>query len=139
MPERYLEQVLMSLRRGGIVQSLRGAKGGYVLAREAWKITLVDIFQAIEGEPNSKDNQSNQMLGKKRSTRCLERRTHCIINRFAAIHAPGFVSKTRCSSAYQSDVLYLAIEPSSDEAWRSSPAANPAQMAMSLFECLSYC
>lgn len=63
IPERYLEQVLMSLRRGGIVQSLRGAKGGYVLAREAWKITLLDIFLSIEGEPNSKDH-SDQTIEK---------------------------------------------------------------------------
>lgn len=62
IPERYLEQVLMSLRRGGIVQSLRGAKGGYVLAREAWKITLLDIVLSIEGELNSKENQADQTV-----------------------------------------------------------------------------
>ncbi|NEQ25202.1 MAG: Rrf2 family transcriptional regulator [Microcoleus sp. SIO2G3] len=64
IPERYLEQVLMSLRRGGIVQSLRGAKGGYVLARESWKITLFDIVLSIEGEVNAKENQSDQTLEK---------------------------------------------------------------------------
>lgn len=63
IPERYLEQVLMSLKRGGIVQSLRGAKGGYVLAREAWRITLLDIVLSIEGELSSKE-QPDQTLEK---------------------------------------------------------------------------
>lgn len=63
IPERYLEQVLMSLRRGGIVQSVRGAKGGYVLARESWKITLLDIVQSIEGELTT-ETQPNQTLEK---------------------------------------------------------------------------
>lgn len=49
IPERYLEQLLANLRRGGLVRSLRGAKGGYVLAREPWKITLLEVVNCIEG------------------------------------------------------------------------------------------
>ena len=40
IPDRYLAQLLMTLRRGGFVRSQRGAKGGYLLAREPWQITL---------------------------------------------------------------------------------------------------
>ncbi|MBD3884105.1 Rrf2 family transcriptional regulator [Phormidium tenue FACHB-886] len=50
IPERYLEQILIHLRHGGIVQSQRGAKGGYVLTREPWRITLLEIVSAIEGD-----------------------------------------------------------------------------------------
>jgi Rrf2 family protein len=50
IPNRYLEQILTSLRRSGIVQSQRGAKGGYVLAREPWRITLLEILLAVEGD-----------------------------------------------------------------------------------------
>lgn len=49
IPDRYLEQLLATLRRGGLVRSQRGAKGGYVLASEPWKITLLEIVNCIEG------------------------------------------------------------------------------------------
>jgi Rrf2 family protein len=49
IPDRYLEQLLATLRRGGIVKSQRGAKGGYILSREPWKITLLDIICCLEG------------------------------------------------------------------------------------------
>lgn len=49
IPERYLDQILAVLRRAGIVQSLRGAKGGYLLAKEPWRITLLEVFCALEG------------------------------------------------------------------------------------------
>ena len=49
IPDRYLEQLLATLRRAGLVRSQRGAKGGYLLTREPWKITLLDIVNCIEG------------------------------------------------------------------------------------------
>ncbi len=49
IPDRYLEQLLATLRRAGLVRSQRGAKGGYVLAREPWKITLLEVVESIEG------------------------------------------------------------------------------------------
>ncbi|HEY9630378.1 MAG: Rrf2 family transcriptional regulator [Oscillatoriophycideae cyanobacterium NC_groundwater_1537_Pr4_S-0.65um_50_18] len=49
IPDRYLEQLLAALRRAGIVRSQRGARGGYLLAREPWKITLLEVLSCIEG------------------------------------------------------------------------------------------
>nr|WP_199296174.1 MULTISPECIES: Rrf2 family transcriptional regulator [unclassified Trichocoleus] len=49
IPDRYLEQLLATLRRCGLVRSQRGAKGGYLLAREPWKITLLEALNCIEG------------------------------------------------------------------------------------------
>ncbi len=49
IPDRYLEQLLATLRRGGVVKSQRGAKGGYVLAREPWKINLLEVLTCLEG------------------------------------------------------------------------------------------
>lgn len=54
IPERYLDQILTVLRRAGFVQSLRGAKGGYLLAKEPWQITLLEVFSALEGDSSSK-------------------------------------------------------------------------------------
>jgi Rrf2 family protein len=52
--ERYLEQVLLSLRQGGLVQSYRGIRGGYVLTREPWQITLFDVVISVEGQQTLK-------------------------------------------------------------------------------------
>ena len=49
IPDRYLEQLLATLRRGGLVRSQRGARGGYYLAREPWQITLLEALECIEG------------------------------------------------------------------------------------------
>jgi Rrf2 family protein len=49
IPDRYLEQLLATLRRAGFLRSQRGAKGGYLLAREPKKITLLEIVNCIEG------------------------------------------------------------------------------------------
>lgn len=49
IPDRYLEQLLATLRRSGLVRSQRGARGGYLLAREPWKITLFEVLACIEG------------------------------------------------------------------------------------------
>ena len=49
IPDRYLEQILAALRRGSLLRSQRGAKGGYFLAREPWKITLLEVVGCIEG------------------------------------------------------------------------------------------
>lgn len=49
IPDRYLEQLLATLRRGGLIRSQRGAKGGYLLAREPWKINLLEILNCLEG------------------------------------------------------------------------------------------
>lgn len=49
IPDRYLEQLLATLRRGGLIKSQRGSKGGYLLAREPWKITLFEVLACLEG------------------------------------------------------------------------------------------
>ena len=49
VPEQYLEQLLGSLRRAGLVRATRGAGGGYHLAKPAGQVTLLDIVDAMEG------------------------------------------------------------------------------------------
>lgn len=49
IPTKYLENILAELRRGGIVQSRRGAEGGYWLARPADQISVADIIRVVEG------------------------------------------------------------------------------------------
>jgi Rrf2 family protein len=48
LPHDYVEQILLRLRRAGLVDSVRGAKGGYHLAREPHVITVKDVIEASE-------------------------------------------------------------------------------------------
>lgn len=49
VPYRFLEAILSDLRREGIVTSRRGARGGYVLARPADRVTVADVVRAVDG------------------------------------------------------------------------------------------
>jgi Rrf2 family protein len=49
IPLRFLENILMQLRHAGLVESRRGAEGGYRLARAAGDVTLADVIRAIDG------------------------------------------------------------------------------------------
>lgn len=49
IPLRFLENILMALRHAGLVESRRGADGGYRLARAAADVTLADVIRAIDG------------------------------------------------------------------------------------------
>lgn len=49
LSEHYLEQLAGPLRNAGLVKSVRGAYGGYVLANEPAKITAGDIIRVLEG------------------------------------------------------------------------------------------
>ena len=50
IPQNYLEQLLSKLRRAELVKSIRGARGGYVLAKSAKEIKIVDILIALEDD-----------------------------------------------------------------------------------------
>jgi Rrf2 family protein len=49
LPRAYLEQLIIPLREAGLVQSTRGARGGYALARRPADITLAEALRALEG------------------------------------------------------------------------------------------
>ena len=49
IPKQYLDQLMLILKKAGLVESSRGRQGGYVLARSANRITLLEIVTALEG------------------------------------------------------------------------------------------
>ena len=49
IPPKFLENILLELRRSGLVASRRGAEGGYRLGRPAEEISLADVIRAVEG------------------------------------------------------------------------------------------
>ncbi|MFU8848462.1 MAG: RrF2 family transcriptional regulator [Opitutales bacterium] len=50
IPANYLVQILNELRNAGLITSKRGKQGGYALAREPEKISLVEIVEAVDSE-----------------------------------------------------------------------------------------
>jgi Rrf2 family protein len=49
IPIKFLENILLDLKHAGLVQSQRGAEGGYWLARPASEISVADVIRAVEG------------------------------------------------------------------------------------------
>jgi Rrf2 family protein len=49
IPKKFLEQILLTLKRHGLVRSMRGASGGYVLARPAGDITFLEVLRLVDG------------------------------------------------------------------------------------------
>ena len=82
--EDYLEQLLGGLRRAGLVTTVRGAQGGYLLARAPEEITVGDIINALEGPVNISecvgDESCCHKSGECRSRRVWEYLTRSIDN-----------------------------------------------------------
>jgi len=49
LSEHYLEQLIAPLRNGGLVKSIRGAYGGYILSRDPDTVTAGEIIRVLEG------------------------------------------------------------------------------------------
>ena len=50
---KYLEQLLRTLKAAGLIRSIRGAQGGYLLNKKPGKITVFDIVNTLEGSLNT--------------------------------------------------------------------------------------
>ncbi|MGE5531485.1 MAG: RrF2 family transcriptional regulator [Bacteroidota bacterium] len=53
LPTKYLEQLCAALKAAGLIEAVRGAGGGYVLARDPGQIKMWDIYEVLEGELTS--------------------------------------------------------------------------------------
>jgi len=49
IPEKYLAKIIQDLRRSGMIRSVRGAHGGYLLNGDPADVTLLDVWEALEG------------------------------------------------------------------------------------------
>lgn len=74
IPENYLPQILATLVQTGLVSSVAGPRGGYMLAQPPREISLLDVVRATEGEPSS--------------TRCVLRGGPCRWDDVCAVHVP---------------------------------------------------
>jgi Rrf2 family protein len=60
IPDRYLEQMLTSLRRGRILHSIRGPRGGYQLARPPADILIAEVVACLEGDTDNRGSAARQ-------------------------------------------------------------------------------
>jgi len=68
IPRRYLEQVLQQLVRAGVLEGVRGPKGGYRLARERRRVTvgeIVRVVRALEGGDDPLEEETGAELGRR--------------------------------------------------------------------------
>ena len=72
IPPKFLESILLQLRRGGIVNAQRGPEGGYWLARPAGNITLADVIRVIDGPLANVRGQRPEQLGYQGSAHALQ-------------------------------------------------------------------
>ncbi len=68
IPKSYLEQIFNRLSKDGIVKSVRGNRGGYLIGKDPAKITLFEICEVLEGSLNIQSEKSititNHIFGK---------------------------------------------------------------------------
>ena len=62
IPQHYLEQLLLLLKKSKFVKSFRGASGGYALAKHPSKIKIIDILIVLEGEIELIKNKKNKLF-----------------------------------------------------------------------------
>lgn len=61
LSEHYLEQLIAPLRNAGLVRSVRGAYGGYILAKSPQEITVGDIIRVLEGPITIVENPEDEL------------------------------------------------------------------------------
>jgi len=72
IPPKFLESILLQLRRGGIVHAQRGPDGGYWLARPATAITLGEVIRVIDGPLAHVRGQRPEDLGYRGAASALQ-------------------------------------------------------------------
>lgn len=73
LSENYLEQLFSTLRKEGLLNSVRGAQGGYMLSREPNEITVGNILRALEGSMAPADCVMDDTSDCSRDDSCVTR------------------------------------------------------------------
>jgi Rrf2 family protein len=110
MPLRFLLQVLRNLVLHEVVSSTRGVEGGYSLAREPQQITLLEVFEAIEGPVVSSARPSTLMAGGVQSK--LQE----------SFHAATVAMRRKLASVTMADLLKADLPAANDPARHATHA-----------------
>jgi Rrf2 family protein len=111
LPLTYLEQLMMSLRKGGLILAIRGAKGGYMLAREASSINLAEIVEALEGRLQVADCTDVPSCCME-PTECALKEIFGEVNKalydaFAAITLEDFAERQRSKTSSKTSMFFI--------------------------------
>ena len=74
IPESYLEQLFIPLRKAGLVKSIRGAQGGYCLGDDADNIKVGDIFRVLEDSFNSIGCPEDKLCEAEECKKCVSKK-----------------------------------------------------------------
>lgn len=108
--ERYLEQVFSALKKSGLVKSVKGAQGGYVLAKDAENITVKDILFALEGNLEVVENiedKNEDMLRKCIRINVWEKMNEAIEEVVSSITLEELIAKYRKSNGDINIMYYI--------------------------------
>ena len=78
----YLEQLLHRLKKEGVVSSIRGPRGGYVLARKPQRITMGDVVRVLDGD-NGNGSNGKSREGHRHAQRIAHAVWRCVHERLS--------------------------------------------------------
>ncbi|MFH2138018.1 MAG: Rrf2 family transcriptional regulator [Candidatus Omnitrophota bacterium] len=106
--EKYLSQIIIPLKAVGLVNSFRGARGGYILARDPEEITVKEIVEVLEGGFTLVECINNSELCN-RTSRCVTRKLWRDLGNQIAIMLGSVTLKElviQCKSKNQDAMMY---------------------------------
>lgn len=117
----YLEQLFVRLRRAGLVESVRGPGGGYLLARPAEALRISDVMSAVDERLDAMGCHGNYMEGEgcgKSREACL---THNLWEQLSA-HVHVFLSRTTIADVIADRMVPCPAVPDFSELWEEEEA-----------------
>jgi len=112
LSEHYLEQLAAPLRKAGLITSIRGAQGGYVLGRPADQITVGDVIRVLEGPIGFADCAVENEPGPECASRCVvhgvwEKVTQQIVQVIDSITLQDLVDQARAEQSGQNLIYQI--------------------------------
>lgn len=112
LSEHYLEQLAAPLRKAGLIVSIRGAQGGYVLSRPSKEITVGDIIRVLEGPIGFTDCSTEGDAAPDCAATCVvhgvwEKVTQQIVNVIDSITLQDLVEQAQAEQAKQNLIYQI--------------------------------
>ncbi|MFA6350205.1 MAG: Rrf2 family transcriptional regulator [Candidatus Omnitrophota bacterium] len=108
IPIKFLEQILLDLKRGGFVESRRGKIGGYLLAKHPSKITVGDVVRFIEGPLEPIECVQDGYKGCRDLKKCVLREVWCKVGKAitGVVDAVTFEELVKKSKKFDAAYMY---------------------------------
>ena len=108
---QYLEQVFAALRKAGIIKSVKGPQGGYLLAKPATKISVAEILRALEGdyliEEEDVEGENGRAAAQAVQSEVIERLNRGLQDILENLFLSDLEQKYQEYSEYSQDMYYI--------------------------------